>query len=181
MGWRCVLYQNHLALYVGDDLSESETRAVETHLQSCPACRRRVDALGESRRLLTDCPSDPADSELGHSIWPALARRLHERNVRQRPRASWLPMGAMVAASVAIGVVVWNRPVNLPPLPGAVSGPGGASTSNDWNAPDWAAGLTLPTRSDRATPRSLRNDAMMDEPQFHLETAVPLRLSDGDF
>src|SRR5262245_7892592 len=120
MGWRCVLFQNHLALYAGDDLSESEARAVETHLQCCPACRRRVDTLAQSRRLLTDCIANPVDTEpLGSSMWPALASRLRERSVRQRPRASWLPMGAMVAASVAIGVVVWNRPANLPPLSGA--------------------------------------------------------------
>jgi len=47
----CAAFEKSIALYVENDLRESERRSVEAHLESCVACRGLADELRESQSV----------------------------------------------------------------------------------------------------------------------------------
>lgn len=110
MGWRCRRVRRLLALYVGDDLTEPERRAAEAHVAACPNCRAYLASLERSRDSLLQCRTQTSGDETSPSLWPALKNRLQAAPPAAPRRNSWLPVGAMTAATVAIAVVLWNRP-----------------------------------------------------------------------
>jgi hypothetical protein len=176
MGWRCVWVRRQVALYVGEDLTDEEKRSVESHLRVCIPCRDHMKSLQRSRQVMVSCRSSSSEGEEAASIWPTLKSSLRHRRP-QHTGSNWLPVGAMMAACLAIGVVVWNRPAAIEPVT-LSSGP--FYSSRDLQ-PTWASHLASPvfqTRSDLDdwSERFLTTDA-----QFHLESAVPAAVSAGEF
>ena len=121
MGWRCFIVRKQLALFVGDDLTDGQKRTVKTHLEVCPSCRLHLAALQRSREAMLQCVAE--HSLPGPSLWLSLRNRL-EPPVHSRPvQLSWLPLGALAAASVAIAVMLWDhRGGPAPALPVVVGG-----------------------------------------------------------
>jgi hypothetical protein len=117
MGWRCVSVRRRLALFVGDDLSEPERRALERHVSKCASCCEYLASLQRSQEVIQQYRVQPAASENAPSLWPGLCRQLPAREFLRCPRRSWLPPSAVAAASIAIAVVLWNRPARLEPVP----------------------------------------------------------------
>lgn len=104
-----------LALSVGQDLPDSTLeRSVTLHLQQCPACRERRQALVMSRAVLQDAQrmSRPAGG-----LWPRVAMQL-ARLDRRPPLARfnvWVPTAvAALACSILVTVaaVEVGRKVN---------------------------------------------------------------------
>ena len=180
MGWRCVWVRRQLPLYVGEDLTERDQSCVETHLRVCHPCRNHMESLRRSRQAMIDCRSIASDKEIVPSVWPALKLCLNERSSTKSTSATWLSVGALLAASIAIGVVIWNRPTHVQPLAGFEMGPGSLSANVDWE-PAWTAGLAspavqIPSEFDRMPERFMRPGT-----RFYLEGAIPFRASTGDF
>jgi hypothetical protein len=164
---------------VGEDLSEQENGAVETHLRTCLPCRIRAEALRRSRQAIIQCRSIAGEvEELLPSVWPALKAQLVDRHPDRDTGPSWLPVGAMVAACMAIAVVVWNRPAAVHAFP--VTFQGTLSANADLE-PDWAAGLSSPTFEARSEVEGWPEATTKRGTYFHLESAVPVGLSAGDF
>jgi hypothetical protein len=113
MGWRCVNVRRRLPLFAGDDLPEQEKESVELHLNKCANCRDRLASLRESRDFIQQYASVPAEPDTSPSLWPSIRNQLAHRYYARRPRRALLPVSAVAAASIAIGVVLWNRPVHL--------------------------------------------------------------------
>ena len=115
MGWRCRGFRTQLALLIGDDLSAREKAGVEFHLNGCPSCREYLASLRRSREARVRLHHDPRDSDAVPSLWPTLESRLNRVEPVVPVRRSWLPIGAMAAASVAMATIIWNRSVDFGP------------------------------------------------------------------
>jgi hypothetical protein len=181
MGWRCVWVRRQLPLYVGDDLSEQEVVCIEAHLSLCRNCQAHRDSLQRSHRVMIECRSNSGETD-APSAWPVIRASLMSGTCRQESRPNWLPLGAMVAACIAIGVVLWHRPARVSVEPVATSGSvrGAIPARAEWE-PDWANGLSSP--AIQSYPDAFGWSGAMDrfDPHFHLERAVPAVRSGGDF
>lgn len=81
-----------LSAYLDRELTPEEARAVERHLEGCPACQEELEALRQTRALLRALPARP----LPEDFWPELRRTLQRQAA---PRARGLTaLGAWVDA-----------------------------------------------------------------------------------
>lgn len=65
-----------LALFAGDDLGPRRTRAVRSHLDACPACRRELEALRDALAELKAEAGREAVPDWGAGEWRALIDRV---------------------------------------------------------------------------------------------------------
>lgn len=122
------LSTEQLSSFMDGEVGHAETREVEVHLASCPACRAR---LGSMRRLAAELrrmerPVPPAD--LGYQVKTQIAAQGDVRTLRTRardifrslvfqPSFSAAAMGLAVAG--VFGFLAWQK---VPPVP-ALEGP----------------------------------------------------------
>ncbi len=179
MGWRCVRVRRQLALLVGDDLPEREKASVESHLSRCASCREHQASLQRCRDAFVGLRAETVDSKLADLLWPGLRGRLTSVET-SRSRRAWLPVGAMAAASIAMGVVLLNRPATLEPVQ--------SESSQNFNSetPEFAdllyASRAAELRATDSPSRSEVDDAPeLSSPYFHLESARPVGLSPREF
>ncbi len=114
----CRQIQPLLALSVGQDLPDSTfERSVTLHLQQCPACRERRQALVMSRAVLQDAQRMARPTG---GLWPRVAARL-ARLDRRPPLARfnvWVPT-AVAALACSLLVTVAAVEVHRKVHPGA--------------------------------------------------------------
>lgn len=101
----CRQIQPLLALAVGQDLpDETFERSVTLHLQQCPSCRERRQALAMSRAVLQDAQRSARSTG---GLWPRIAVQL-ARLERRPPLARfnvWVPTAvAALACSILVTV-----------------------------------------------------------------------------
>mgnify|MGYP000126744046 CR=1 FL=1 len=82
-----------LSAYLDRELTPEEARAVERHLDGCPACREELEALRQTRALLRALPERP----LPEDFWPELRRTLQRQAAAPRARGL-TALGAWVDA-----------------------------------------------------------------------------------
>ena len=180
MGWRCWCARRQLALLVGDDLSDPERRSVELHLSTCPACRERLASLERSHAAMLGDWGAAADSLADSSLWPSLRSCIAHTDLSRTQRRSLLPVGALVAASLAIATILWNRPaghssdlgLTLPLNSGSIGTVG--KPMDVVSVPDLWDGESL----DRM---DLSDESRMRRSHFHLERALPVGFPPHDF
>src|SRR5260370_23577233 len=104
--------------YVDGELTASESTAFERALESCPECRRRLEAARMMSGLLRELPAEPA---------PDLLRARIERELRTIAGASRVRLpgagmrwGAMAASLIVAVSICW--------LGGSLVAPGGPQT-----------------------------------------------------
>lgn len=173
MGLRCVTVRRRLALFVGDDLSGDERKAVEVHLTECASCRDVLAWLRRSREVIQKCRTESAETDTSPSLWPSIRCQLTERGFSRGPRRSWLPAGAVAAATIAIGVVLWNRPARLEPVHDHSSVPATATADSSFtiHEPD----------PDKMIGRLADEEWSPASAYFHLESARPVGFIPGEF
>lgn len=164
MGWRCSSVRRRLALFVGDDLSGHERRAVAEHLTDCASCRDLLAALRRSREVMQICRTEHPDRDTSPALWPSVRGHLTEREFSRGPRRFWLPAGAVAAASVAIGVVLWNRPGQLEPVHNRSSFPSTSTADSSFT-------ISKLDADEELSPAP---------PYFHLENAHPVDFIPGE-
>ena len=97
--------RHKLSPYIDDQLTASETAALEAHLASCDACRRRLDELRATVSALHEQPQ--AEAPRSFAITPGMLERKSAAAARPLP-ALGLGMrlaGAGVALTLAVVVV----------------------------------------------------------------------------
>lgn len=118
------LSTEQLSSYMDGEVGHAETREVEVHLASCPACRARLSSM---RRLVVEIrrmerPMPPQD--LAYQVKAQIAAQGEVRTLRTRARdlfravfvqSSFRPAAAMgLAVAVVFGFLAWQ---NVPPVP----------------------------------------------------------------
>lgn len=105
----CRKIRRLLPLAAGDDLGPRRARAVRTHLEACPDCRRELEAF---RAALEEAKAEArreAVPEWGGGEWRALMARVADPAGERRPAESGagrrLPRPRWAAAS-ALGAVI---------------------------------------------------------------------------
>jgi len=179
MGWSCVSVRRRLPLFAGDDLSEHEKKSVEHHLIRCAGCRDRLAALRESRDIIQQYQSVPAEADTLPSLWPSIRNQLPLRDFSRRPRQALLPLSAVAAATIAIGVVFLNRPVQLDSFRDRAS----RSAIPTVDSLDHAF---IGESVSRLKSEKMLGSPALDEwspratPYFHLDSAHPMGLVPGE-
>lgn len=112
-----------LSAHLDGDLPPSDTRALDAHLATCPACRRELDSL---RALVASAAALPNDVAPARDLWPEISAQLASSvsmslaPVPSRSRASvifasFAPLA--VAACVALLLTLGER-LNTTAFPG---------------------------------------------------------------
>lgn len=103
-----------LALYAAGELSPTDRARVETALESCPACRREVEAYGLISRALRTSARVALTPGEASAFWPAVEDRIRRGAVAlsrpARPRFHELvwdhPRLSLVSAVAVVVLVV---------------------------------------------------------------------------
>ncbi len=104
--------------YVDGELSATDSAAFELALETCPDCRRRLEAARTMGGLLRELPADPAPDLLRARIereLRAIAATAQPKSPRERIR--WTAMAASLVLAIGLG---W--------LGGSLSGQGARET-----------------------------------------------------
>jgi hypothetical protein len=179
----CHDFERLIALYVEDDVYVAELRQLESHLQSCPACRSLAEELRESQAAFKSIRQDVPDPVMLVSM-----RRRVLNEVAGMQSGSWLErlfFGGLQRATLAGiallmigGWLVWNSrepernvPVAVPPVP----------VVTDYQPPVFTAETVTPTapRESAPKPRVRRQRPMpavaVPEEQVELSQPVTIR------
>jgi hypothetical protein len=102
--------------YVLGALDDADRRAFETHLETCPECRARVDEVRPTAGLLAGLSLSAFDDPgpVPDTLLPGLLRKAG----RERNRRRWLTASIGVVAAACVAALV------------AVAWPGGSDTGN---------------------------------------------------
>jgi anti-sigma-K factor RskA len=96
-------FEQLLGPYVLGELTTTEERELERHLEDCPACRDNLEAVREAHGILRAAAGSPPP-ELKDWV---LARAKNEPRHRQaRGRRLWLPVAAALLAVAVLGLGV---------------------------------------------------------------------------
>jgi anti-sigma factor RsiW len=99
------------------ELDAANASAIETHLQACPGCARRLQALEALHQRLAALPPTPAPEALGARIDAMIgreARRASRPPARPALWAGWLAAGAMAAVAASLVVTPLATGPSLP-------------------------------------------------------------------
>src|SRR5439155_341253 len=97
--------RHKLSPYIDDQLTASETAALEAHLASCDACRRRLDELRATVSALHEQPQ--AEAPRSFAITPGRLERKSAAAARPLPA---LGLGMRLAGAVVVPVKLRPRP-----------------------------------------------------------------------
>jgi hypothetical protein len=116
------LSTEQLSSFMDDEAGHAETREVEAHLASCPACRARLSSM---RRLVTEIrrlerPVPPPD--LGYQVRAQIAAQGEVRTLRTRAHDFFRslvlrPSFSAAALGLAVAMAVGVRFLAVPPVP----------------------------------------------------------------
>lgn len=101
----CREVRTRLDLYVERELPEEERRAVEVHLRTCPACRKRLANLEQVTALLYQLPPEEPTPDLEARVVAAVEARAARAPVRQPwLRTVAVGLGALFSALLLLAL-----------------------------------------------------------------------------
>lgn len=117
----CRTARKQIALWVGNDLSQSAIESLEHHIENCPKCQERAEALLSSSDVLlafnTETVRSPSDS-----VWDGVRQKIEEDPRREARRSGRITGGLFLAAAMLL-IAVLPDLIATPPAP-SVSGYG---------------------------------------------------------
>ncbi len=180
MGLRCWRVRKQLPMLLGDDLTGSQKKSVDLHVDACPDCREHLAALEHSHNLLLQCREAIGEPQEVTSLWPAIRGQLIRVETISPPAHSWMPVGTLLAASVAIAVVLVHGTIDTsrPPSRHSI-----LETAVLRPADDAGSTLTefVPSVEVWPDPAALLDELRSWNAYFHLESARPVELTPRDF
>jgi predicted anti-sigma-YlaC factor YlaD len=75
----CIQFQTDGMRFLDGEMTESEKRVYEKHVQVCPDCRKELKELGRIVELTDELRFRPPDDEFWEGYWESIFRRA-ERN-----------------------------------------------------------------------------------------------------
>ena len=116
----CLDKEPMLHALLDGELDAANASALETHLQSCPACAQRLETLKALHERLAELPPTPAPEALKGRIEAMIGReakkalRPSQRSPRPGLLAGWLAAGAMTAVAASLVVAPIASGPSLP-------------------------------------------------------------------
>jgi anti-sigma factor RsiW len=125
------------------DLTGEERRRLDTHLDTCPACRATLAAFSDQRRIMAGLRHVPVPRDLGARVRAGVEQRDARRRWWQRPPAIFAGVGGglAVATGVLLALVLLGNP----------DGPEVGEASPSPSAPA-ASATAIPTLPPLGTP-----------------------------
>lgn len=114
----CKQAHDDIALYVGNDLSDTAVQRLERHLAQCPSCKKHYQNMSESWKMLRESGDQLLVSSLHDSVWPDVSVQLAKNHRERHKFNGWIPATAVLAASFIIFLVSdfsVQQPVNTSP------------------------------------------------------------------
>lgn len=96
----CRKARNHIALLVGDDLSQVEAAELMVHLRVCPECATAHRELSASTDVLALCNDEPVTRDR-ESLWPDVRTNLMAMDAAPAPSRRMSAGNAMMGLAVA--------------------------------------------------------------------------------
>jgi len=101
----CRAARKQIGLWVGNDLSQSAIESLEQHIENCPKCQERAEALLSSSDVLlafnTETVRSPSDS-----VWDGVRQQIEADPRRERRRSYQLTGGLLLAAAMLLLAVL---------------------------------------------------------------------------
>lgn len=149
----CRRAQTDIALWAGNDLSESDCQSLQRHLEACPKCRGYKAHMQAIMQVMDECPlRDEADeaskSAVAGGLWPSLASRLVSLPTPQVDRFNgWIP--AIAVAAVCLAMLMVASPQDaFPPKNSTVPANAEAEWSHETSHETHASASNLEAASD---------------------------------
>ena len=122
----CAEFEERIALFVENDLSDAEVTAVDRHLESCAQCREFAAGLRESQSMLKALRREPIDDAVFGDVRGKVIRRVSNA----RPAMTWpkYAIAAMLLVMLAAAALWRTRPAATVGVPAVTAhiGPGTA-------------------------------------------------------
>ena len=160
----CAEFEEQIALFVENDLSDAEVTGVEQHLESCAECREFAAELRESQAMVKGLRREPIDDAVFADVRAHVIR--HVSNVRPAPL--WPKYAIAATLLVMLTAAAWWR--TRPAIPAGVPaesaqvGPGPAFSPPRTTLPSPGNGLIAANvtrvRQRRAQKRSSENASL---------------------
>jgi anti-sigma factor RsiW len=126
----CRKVRKLMPLFAGDDLGPRRTRAVRSHVEACPGCRRELEEFRKALARIKVAAKEEAVPDWSEGEWKALMVRATGEAPGSRKaersagaRAAWPGWAAASAAGVLIGFVIlsvlFRGPVSGPARTGS--------------------------------------------------------------
>jgi ferric-dicitrate binding protein FerR (iron transport regulator) len=117
MTFSCGDADDRLSAHLDGELEPDEARTLETHLESCETCRKKLALLREQDRELADAFS-PLRARTTELAERAVAR-LRAESPRQAtpPGSGWFRTGIAAAAGFLLAALIFQGRPSAPPLP----------------------------------------------------------------
>ena len=107
----CKDWEERIALHAGGDLPAADAAELEAHMAACEGCRGVAGTYGAGLELLREAHREP----IGEAHYAAVrARVLAELRQDRRPVGRRIWVGALVAATAAVVLMLWPKPVHTP-------------------------------------------------------------------
>jgi hypothetical protein len=101
----CRAARKQIGLWVGNDLSQSAIESLEQHIENCPKCQQRAEALLSSSDVLlafnTETVRSPSDS-----VWDDVRQQIEADPRRERRHSHQLTGGLLLAAAMLLLAVL---------------------------------------------------------------------------
>lgn len=101
----CRAARKQIALWVGDDLSQSAIESLEKHIENCSECQERSEALLSSSEILlafnTQTARSPSDS-----VWDGVREEIEADPRRERRRSHQVTGGLLLSAALLLLAVL---------------------------------------------------------------------------
>ena len=108
----CVKFESLIALYVENDLAESEQRLVEVHLETCHSCREFAADIRESQTALKELRMDFVEESALQEVRAEVL--FHLSAPRKTVTWPWYAIAAMLLIGLCAGWL-WRSQTAAPP------------------------------------------------------------------
>ena len=153
----CTEFEERIALFVENDLSDAEVTAVERHLETCTDCREFAAGLRESQAMLKGLRREPFDDAIFADVRSQVIGRVSNVRPPMWPKYAIAATLLVMLAAAALWRTRPAAPVGVPAVTATI-GPGPALSASRTPAPVQAPQIAKTTgRHGRAKSRANAN------------------------
>ncbi len=108
----CRIARRQMALAVGEDLPQTESAELNSHLVECPTCQQAWTGHQQGFVALQSSRVEPVVAVPRSTVWPVVARRIQRRALipRRVELNGWIASLVVMSASILVFVFSLDEP-----------------------------------------------------------------------